>query len=101
MTYIPTFTLNNQSQRTIYEVEIFCTVDEGEFNNTFNPSIRPGRSITTEEMLPFATHSEFRPYVTTIGLYNEDGQLLVVGKLGQPVKIPTSGDITFVVKFDL
>ena len=100
-TFTPNFIVNSQSQRTIYECEVFCTVEEGEFNSTFNPSIRPGRDMNSQEVLPFATHSEFRPYVTTIGLYNEDGQLLVIGKLGQAVKIPTVGDITFRIQFDL
>lgn len=101
MPIIPQFIMRTESSRTIYECEVFCTVEEGEFNSTMNPTIRPNRDYTREDVLPFATHSLFRPYVTTIGLYNDDGQLLVVGKLGQPVQIPVKGDITFVVRWDM
>jgi hypothetical protein len=101
MSIVPNFILRTESERTIYECEIFCTVDEGEYNSTFNPTIRPNRDITREDVLPFVSSSYFNPYVTTIGLYNDDGQLLVIGKLAQAVKVPQKGDITFVVRFDI
>lgn len=97
----PNFIMRNESSRTIYEMEVCCTVEEGEFNMTTNPTIRPNRDISRGDLLPFATHSEFTPYVTTIGLYNDDGQLLMVGKLAQSIKIPKKGDITFIVRCDL
>ena len=34
----------------------------------------------------FVTHSEFLPYITTIGLYNDSGECLVIGKLSKPIK---------------
>jgi len=101
MTVIPNFIMRSESSRTIYEVEVFCTVEEGEFNMTMNPTIRPNRDMNSQTILPFATHSEFSPYITTIGLYNEDGELLIVGKLGQPIKKPLHGDITFCVRWDM
>ena len=101
MSSIPGFIMQVESERTIFESEIFCTVEEGEFNMTLNPTIRPNRDGTRTDTLPFVTHSEFNPYVTTIGLYNDDGQLLVVGKLAQAIKIPKKGDITFIIKWDL
>ena len=48
----------------------------------------------------FATGSDFSPYVTTIGLYNETNQLVAVGKLPQPLPISLYTDTTFVVNFD-
>ena len=48
----------------------------------------------------FLTGSYFSPYVTTIGLYNENYQLLAVGKLSQPIPISLYVDTTFVVNFD-
>ena len=48
----------------------------------------------------FATGSDFSPYVTTIGLYNEANQLVAVGKLAQPLPISLYTDTTFVVNFD-
>ena len=42
----------------------------------------------------------FSPYVTQVGLYNDTGELLLVAKLSQAIKIPNDKDLTFVVKFD-
>ena len=39
-------------------------------------------------------------YVTTVGLYDDDYNLLVVGKLGQPIKASSETDTTFVIRFD-
>ena len=46
------------------------------------------------------TGSAFNPYATTVGLYNDANQLLVVGKLATPYQIPENTDITFIVKWD-
>ncbi len=51
-------------------------------------------------MLSFVTASFFSPYVTSVGLYNEAGELLVVGKLAFPVKKATNCDTIFVVRWD-
>lgn len=49
----------------------------------------------------FVTHSLFRPYVTTIGLYNDDNELLVVGKLAKAVKLSDDYEMNFIVRFDI
>jgi len=51
-------------------------------------------------MADFATGSLFKPYITTIGLYNENNELLVVGKLGQPIKTSNETDTTLIVRWD-
>ena len=94
------FKLNFKNNHLIFENEYHCTVDEDEYNFTLNPSVRKNKSISDGELANFATGSSFRPYVTTIGLYNDDGELLVVGKLGQPVKMSQETDTTFVVRYD-
>ena len=47
------------------------------------------------------TGSDFRPYITQIGLYNDNGQLLAIGKLGSPLKKRRDVDVTINVKFDI
>ena len=84
----------------IFENEYQCTVDEFEFNSTTNISARKYRTRQTEDLANFATGSLFSPYVTTIGLYNENNELLVVGKLGQPVRMSNETDTTFVLRWD-
>ena len=51
-------------------------------------------------MAGFQTSSAFKPYVTTIGLYNENNELLVVGKLASPIRMSNETDTTFVVRWD-
>ena len=49
----------------------------------------------------FVTGSDFSPYITSIGLYNDLGQLLAVAKLAQPIKKRNDVDINFLVRIDL
>ena len=84
----------------IFENEYHCTVEEDEYNFTLNPTVRKRKAIDHGELANFATGSNFKPYVTTIGLYNDQGDLLVVGKTSQAVRMSDETDTTFVVKFD-
>ena len=100
-TYIQNVTaVNFKGVNPIYENEYMCTVKADEYNYTHNISIRKIQSDQTAELANFATGSVWKPYVTTIGLYNEEGELLVIGKLGQPVRISDETDTTFVLKWD-
>ncbi len=92
--------LKFQGSHLIYEHEYQCPVDEYEFNNTYNISTRKLKSITDPNIANFATGSNFNTFVTTVGLYNDDNELLVVGKLGQPIKISKETDMTFVLRWD-
>ena len=89
-----------QGSHLIFEHEYQCTIDEYEFNDTLNISARKIRSQDSHELADFATGSLFKPYVTTIGLYNEENELLVVGKLGQPVRASDETDTTFILRWD-
>lgn len=92
--------LKFQGSHLIYENEYQCTVDEHEFNNTTNISARKIKSDQSQHIADFATGSLFKPYVTTVGLYNEQNELLVVGKLGQPIRMSDETDTTFVLRWD-
>ena len=92
--------LQFQGSHLIYEHEYQCTVDEHEFNDTLNISARQIPSSKNYEVAGFTTGSLFKPYVTTIGLYNDNGELLVVGKLGQPIRTSNETDTTFIVRWD-
>ena len=89
-----------QGTHRIYEHEYQCTVGEHEFNHTTNKStIKPGIN-STYEFEPFISSSYFKPFVTTIGLYNDAYELLAVGKLGQPIRMSDETDTTFIIRFD-
>ena len=96
--YLFSSSLSFMSSYRIYENQYKCTVRENEFNYTQNPSARSGSG---EFYYSFVTGSFFSPYVTTIGLYNDAKELLVVGKLSQPVPISLETDTTFIVNFDI
>ncbi len=92
--------LKFQGSHLIYENEYKCTIDENEYNNTLNPSVRKLKTHTSPDLSNFATGSLFKPYVTTIGLYNESNELLVVGKLGQPLRTSNETDTTIILRWD-
>ena len=64
----------------------------GSFNTFYN---------ATDTQLSFVTSSDFYPYVSTIGLYDDKNNLLVVGKLAHPIKLSDELDTTFVIRFDV
>lgn len=93
-------TLIYKNTHLITENEYQCTMKENEFEFTTNPTARKITNIDGEEIADFATGSAFKPYVTTIGLHDEQGNLLVVGKLAQPIRASSETDTTFVIRFD-
>jgi hypothetical protein len=92
--------LKFQGSHLIYENEYQCTINEHEFNNTLNITARKIKSADNYEIADFTTGSFFKPYITTIGLYNENMDLLVVGKLGQPIRMSSETDTTFILRWD-
>ena len=92
-------TCSFSSSFTIYETQYKCTIGESEFNFTLNPSIiTSGSNIGS--MRNFATASYFDPYVTTVGLYNNNQELLAVGKMAQPLPTSKTTDTTILVNID-
>jgi len=92
------FTMSFQAETTIYQNEYRCHINENDFNYTTNPSATI--SSTSGSYSNAITGSDFRPYATCIGLYNERDELLVVGKLSQAYPIPPNTDVTFIVRYD-
>jgi hypothetical protein len=113
-----------QNEHIIYENEVNCIVRESDYNLSYNPTllkyggqyitpISGSNSIMTgsnnsfkltgsfdSTVKDFATGSFFQPYVTTIGLYNDENELLMVAKLGKPIALSSDTDMTFIVKYD-
>ena len=77
-----------------------CNILDGEYNSTYNVTAREMTDARNDNLKAFTTHSDFNPYITTIGLYGESGDLLAIGKLAQPVKNPDDYDLTLQVRFD-
>ena len=88
------------------------TISQGvvSMSNFFPPSHLPTGQGTgsyatfynaATESLGIVTGSEFQPFVTDIGLYSENNELLAHGKLAKPVKLSKDIETTFVVRFDV
>ena len=92
------FTCSFLSSYRIYESQYKCTVRENEFNFTLNPSTI--RNDSTGSVYGYVTSSYFSPYITTVGLYDENQNLLAVGKLSQPVPSSPTTDTTILINLD-
>ena len=93
-------TCSFNSTVTIYETQYKCTLRENEFNFSQNPTI-VSSSINSGIIYDFATGSYFSPYVTTIGLYDSNYNLLAVGKLAQPLPTSAVTDTSILINLDL
>lgn len=93
-----TWNLNYRGTHTIYQNEVLCRVKKGSFNLTYNPTAR--QSFKSDLLINEMTGS-LRPYATSIGLYNDQGDLVAIGKLAQPIQMRDDVDINFLIRFDL
>ena len=104
----PDYRLNNvlnlpysasyRSTKTIYELGVLANVDAGDFNMSSNISLTADDDSTYYN---FVTGSAFAPYITTVGLYDNAGQLLAIGKLAQPIRKRSDVDMNFLIRIDL
>jgi hypothetical protein len=119
------YTLNFRSTKTIYENEILLSVLESEFNvsqnptavdydadGTFgkiklhsiqsnvNPNVFSGFGEYDYSSSLDTTGSYLAPYITTIGLYDDDLNMVAVAKLPQPIKSLPDYPLNFIVRFD-
>ena len=92
--------LKYKNTHLITENEYQCTMTEDEFEFTTNPTARKIPFRDSEDIANFTTSSNFKPYITSVGLYDDMGNLLVVGKLAQPIKASSETDTTFVIRYD-
>jgi len=95
-------TLNFKNTHVIEEHEYMCNAGKHEFNASTNHSMIETMATDTSSavLYGFVSSSAWNPYVTTIGLYDDDNNLLVVGKLGQPIKKSEKYDTSYVIRFD-
>ena len=96
----PNLTCSFESTITIYESQYKCTIRQNEFNFTQNPSVISGSS-NSGIIYDFATGSYFNPYVTTVGLYNNNKELIAIAKLSQPLPLSSITDTNIIINLDL
>lgn len=91
-------TCSFSSSYKIFETQYKCTIRENEFNLSLNPSTISGSTEGTP--YAFVNESYFSPYVTTVGLYDEQQNLLAIGKLAQPLPSSPTTDTTILINLD-
>lgn len=117
---ISSFELSYRSTMTIYENEVFLSVNESEFNVSQNPSAYDGTNKiklktiqSTIEPTKFGGFGEYdysssvdttgsylAPFITTIGLYDNELNMVAVCKLPKPIKSLPDYPLNFIVRFD-
>jgi len=83
----------------LYEHSIRVKVNPTEFLHPLNnPSlVDESQEVTPLQLLVSGT---LKPYITTIGLYNDNYELLLVAKISSPVQRTSDLTQTFILKFD-
>ena len=81
------FNNTTELNSTIY----FCRANANEFNYSSNPTYLKDSKIRVK-----ADDSRAEPvsYITTVGLYGPNNELLAVGKLSEPLKKTPSNELT-------
>lgn len=87
-----TFNNTTELNSTIY----FCRAHHNEFNYSTNPTYLTGSKIRVK------TNATDTPvsYITTIGLYNDNNELMAVSKLSEPLKKTPDVEFTLRVRLD-
>ena len=92
------YTVSYKGTRDITTYEWTCDALPNEMNFTDNVTIfKPSSSGRLNDNL---TSSIFPNYITEVGLYDDDFQLLAVGKLAKPLQSSTTTDTTILVNID-
>ena len=124
------YSLKYKAQVTIREHSYTCVIGENELNSTNNISVTKERSGSISvsgseswKLFPpghataksgsykfkydatntynnFVTHSEFRPYITKVCLYNDFNELIAIGQLSHPIKNDNDLSLAINVRFD-
>jgi hypothetical protein len=86
------FNNTTELNSTIY----FCRANHNEFNFSANPTYLSASQIRVKNQSSDSPVS----YITTVGLYSADNQLLAVGKLSEPLRKDPSMEYTLRARID-
>jgi hypothetical protein len=101
-------TCSFSSSYDILETQYKCTINANEFNYSLNPSLLKDSLRGDNKILEsgsalysnFVTSSTFSPFTTAVGLYNDDQELVAIGKLAQPLLTSQTTDTTIFINID-
>jgi hypothetical protein len=114
---ISSIKLKFKSSQPLFTHNYHCKLRESEFNFTYNPSALSSSlktvydntdtlystsyAVANGELNNNVTGSQFQPYMTSVGLYNDANQLIAVGKMNRPVPKSANTEMTIIVKIDI
>jgi len=86
------FNNTTELNSTIY----FCRLNPNEYNYSSNPTYVSGSKVQIKNI----SSDQPASYITTVGLYSADNELLAVAKLSEPIKKTDSNSLTLRVRMD-
>ena len=90
--YNLSFNNTTELNSTVY----FCRAHHNEFNYSTNPTYLSSSQIVVKNNAADSPVS----YITTVGLYSSDNELLATAKLSEPLKKDPSNELTLRVRLD-
>ena len=87
------FNNTTELNSTIY----FCRASHNEFNYSSNPTYLSNSKVRVKNNNNLTPP---RSYVTTVGLYSADNELLAVAKLSEPLRKDPTNELTLRVRLD-
>ena len=86
-----TFRSEEDQRNAVY----FCRAKANEFNHSNNPTVHSGSNY---EYVKSEFEGDPQVYITTVGLYNSQDELVAVGRLSSPVQKNYASETTIKVK---
>jgi len=90
--YNTSYNNTTELNSTIY----FCRVNHNDFNYSSNPTYLNGSKLRVKTRAADAPVT----YITTVGLYSADNELLAVAKLSEPLRKDPTNELTLRVRLD-
>ena len=80
----------------------FCRVNHNDFNYSSNPTYLSESKIVVKNIPGVANQASLNPitYITTVGLYSANNELMAVAKLSEPLKKTPDNEFTLRVRLD-
>ncbi len=91
---------NNFTARSLEEIKstyYFIRVKNKEYNYTNNPTLYSG---STDSLRFDEFYDDPKTFITTVGLYNDNNDLVAVAKMSQPVKKSKTNEVTIQARLD-
>lgn len=101
-TFNGSWTMKYRGTHRIYQYEALVRIPAGSYNLTLNPTARvnPASDLLIDEMTGSFSNTSLSPFISEVGLFNSNRELMVVGKLSQPLRTRNDVDINLILRFD-